>query len=86
MGCEQPDHRPLCPTEAQVVAWLDRYATSELRRLSRWNGCTLFENVEIAVTLQGRFSWRELFDEPEYALAQAFDDWRMDFDDLEIDE
>ncbi len=34
----------------------------------------------------GRLTWRELFDEPEYALAQAFDDWRMDFDDLEIDE
>lgn len=69
----------VCPTEAQVVAWLDRYGTSELRALSAWNGCSLFENVEMAVA-RGCFTWRELFDCPEYALAQAFDDWRFEMD------
>lgn len=77
----------ICPTEAQVVAWLDRYSTRELWSLSEWNGCTLFENVELAVNC-GRFTWRELFDCPESALGQAFDDWRFEMDvaDEEIEQ
>jgi hypothetical protein len=35
---------------------------------------------------RGRFTWRELFDEPEYALAQGFDDWRFEMDAEEEDE
>lgn len=70
----------ICPTEAQVVAWLDRYGARELRGLSAWNGCTPFENVCFAVQRQDKLTWRELFDCPEYALAQAFDDWRFEMD------
>jgi hypothetical protein len=72
----------ICPTEAQVVAWLNRYGTRELWNLSEWNGCTPFENACFAVD-RGTLTWRELFDSPEEALAQAFDDWRYD---MEVEE
>lgn len=73
------------PTEAQVVALLDAVNWPSLRELSEWNGCTPFDNVLCAIVL-GRFTWRGLFDEPEFTLAQTFDDWRDEFRDLFDDE
>jgi hypothetical protein len=66
----------ICPTEAQVVAWLRIHQTRELRSYCQWAGLTPFEAVEYAVRFKN-LTWRELFEDPACALAQAFDDWRM---------
>ena len=70
------------PTEAQVLAWVDAHAehACELFAFHRFVGYLLIDALADAVA-NGAFSWRELFDDPAYAFAVGFDEWREDFRD-----
>jgi hypothetical protein len=74
----------ICPTEAQIWALLDHVRWPSLYAYAEWAGLLRFEAVIYAVS-RGCFTWRELFDQPEWTLAQAFDDWQDDFRDLDLE-
>lgn len=75
---------PLCPTKAQVLAWIacpdaqrgmHGYITQSygaFRSLVELTGCFEIDLLADAVSV-GAFSWRELFDDPAYAFAHFED-------------
>jgi hypothetical protein len=79
---------PLCPTEAQVIAWIScpeaqrgthGYITQSYAAFRGY--CELIGLLEIEALSDAvhahRFSWRDLFDDPACALA-CFEDMLAD--------